>query len=87
MSEQKRNRIIGAITVNAVLLIVIIFAVIIYQIVEISILSAKRKELLNEYAKTMQELQESEDWLDQFNLKQDEVMYILAIQNGYKPNN
>jgi predicted PurR-regulated permease PerM len=87
MSEEKRNRIIGAITVNAVLLIVIIFAVIIYQIVEISILSAKRKELLNEYAKTMQELQESEDWLDQFNLKQDEVMYILAIQNGYKPNN
>jgi predicted PurR-regulated permease PerM len=85
VNEEKRNRIIAAVTVNAVLLIVIILAVIIYQIVEISILSARRKELLQEYAKTMQELEESEDWLDQFNLKQDEVMYILAIQNGYTP--
>jgi predicted PurR-regulated permease PerM len=87
VNEEKRNRIIAAITINAVLLIVIIFAVIIYQIVEISVLSAKRKALLEEYAATMQELEESEDWLEQFNLKQDEVMYILAIRNGYTPNN
>lgn len=85
MSEEKRNRIVGAVTVNAVLLIVIIIAVIIYQIVEISVLSKRRAALLDEYNQTLQQLEDSEDWLDEYYLKQDEIMYILALQNGYKP--
>jgi cell division protein FtsI/penicillin-binding protein 2 len=83
MKTEKRNRIIAAVTVNAVLLIVIFVAVLIYQIVEISILSARKKALTEEYNNVMQELEDSEDWLDEFNLNQEGIMYILALQNGY----
>jgi cell division protein FtsI/penicillin-binding protein 2 len=83
MKNEKRNRIIAAVTVNAVLLIVIFVAVLIYQIVEISILSARKKALTDEYNSVVEELEQSEDWLDEFNLNQEGIMYILALQNGY----
>lgn len=61
MNEEKRNRIIGAVTVNAVLLIVIIIAVVVYQIVMISVLSSQKKDLLEDVARLQQEYQEAED--------------------------
>jgi Tfp pilus assembly protein PilN len=83
VNEQKRNRIIAAITVNAVLLIVIIVAVIIYQIVEISILSSRKKALLEEYTRLSQQLEESEDFLEREDLE--DQLYIIAFQLGYRP--
>ena len=44
-NEEKRKRIIAAFTVSGVILIVILFAVVIYQIVEISVLSERRSKL------------------------------------------
>jgi cell division protein FtsI/penicillin-binding protein 2 len=83
VNEQKRNRIVAAFTVNAVLLIVIIFAVIIYQIVEISILSTRKKELTEEYNRLSQQYEQSVDDLEKLNLE--DQLYILAIQLGYTP--
>ena len=48
-NEEKRKRIIAAFTVSGVILIVILFAVVIYQIVEISVLSERRSKLRQEY--------------------------------------
>jgi cell division protein FtsI/penicillin-binding protein 2 len=81
VNEEKRNRIIAAATVNAVLLIVIIFAVIIYQIVEISILSARKKELTEEYNRLQQEYEQCVDNLEKLDLE--DQLYILALQLGY----
>lgn len=50
MGEEKRNKIVAAITVNAILLIFIILAVIIAQIIQISVLKRRKKELFDELA-------------------------------------
>jgi cell division protein FtsI/penicillin-binding protein 2 len=81
VNEKKHNRIVAAVTVNAVLLIVIIFAVIIYQIVEISILSARKKELTEEYNRLSQEYEQCVDNLEKLDLE--DQLYNLAIQLGY----
>jgi Tfp pilus assembly protein PilN len=83
MNDTKRNRIIAAVTVNAVLLVVIIVAVLIYQIVEISILSSRKKELQEEYTRLSQQLEESEDFLEREDLE--DQLLIIAIQLGYRP--
>ena len=48
-NEEKRKRIIAAVTVAGVVLIVILFAVVIYQIVDICVLKARRDRLQQEY--------------------------------------
>ncbi len=45
MGEEKRNKIVAAVTVNAILLIFIILAVLIAQIVQISVLRRRKAEL------------------------------------------
>jgi hypothetical protein len=47
--DEKRNRIIAAFTVAAVLLVAILFVVLIYQIIEMITLSSIEKQLLDEY--------------------------------------
>lgn len=45
MTEEKRNRIIAAVTVNVILLIAVLAAVIIYQLIFIKIASRERDDL------------------------------------------
>ena len=45
MSEEKRNRLVSAVTVNVILLVVILSAVIIYQLVCIGTLNRVKKEV------------------------------------------
>ncbi len=45
MTDEKRNRIIAAVTVNVILLIAVLVAVIIYQLVFIKIASRERDDL------------------------------------------
>lgn len=49
MKEEKRNKIIAAVAVNAVLLVFILVAVIIAQIVQISVLNRRKQDLITEY--------------------------------------
>ena len=50
MKEEKHNRVVAAITVNAVLLVFILVAIIIAQIVQISVLNRRKEELQTTYA-------------------------------------
>ena len=70
MEEEKRNKIVAAVTINAIILIFIIVAVIIYQIVTISVLNKRKRELWAEYYRLEQKLADAEDILDR--LKYDE---------------
>lgn len=83
MDNNKKTKIACAAAVNAVLLIVLMLVVVVYQIIEISVLSAKKKKLVSEYQAITQKVQESEDWLDYYENHDEEIMYILALQNGY----
>lgn len=85
MEEEKRRRIVAAVTVNAVLLIFIIFAVIIYQIVEISVLSSRKNDLAAQKEALDKELAEREDLLEKIELEGENYYYILALQQGYIP--
>lgn len=49
MKEEKRDRVVAAITVNAVLLVFILLAVIIAQIVQISVLSRRKQDTQTTY--------------------------------------
>ena len=74
-----------AFTVSGVILIVILFAVVIYQIVEISVLSERRSKLRQEYEQTLERIEEGSEWLENYELNKDAIMYQLALQNGYRP--
>lgn len=84
-NEEKRKRIIAAFTVSGVILIVILFAVVIYQIVEISVLSERKSKLRQEYEQTLERIEEGSEWLENYELNKDAIMYQLALQNGYRP--
>ena len=64
MSEEKRNKIIAAVTVNAIILIFIIVAVIIYQLVTISALNNRKKDLNEELYRIEQKYEDAEDILE-----------------------
>ena len=84
-NEEKRKRIIAAFTVSGVILIVILFAVVIYQIVEISVLSERRSKLRQEYEQILDRFEEGSEWLENYELNKDAIMYKLALENGYRP--
>ncbi len=84
-NEEKRKRIIAAFTVSGVILIVILFAVVIYQIVEISVLSERRSKLRQEYGQILDRIEEGSEWLENYELNKDAIMYKLALENGYRP--
>ena len=84
-NEEKRKRIIAAFTVSGVILIVILFSVVIYQIVELSVLSERRSKLRQEYEQILDRIEEGSEWLENYELNKDAIMYQLALQNGYRP--
>ncbi|MDE7075704.1 MAG: hypothetical protein K2O62_00085 [Clostridia bacterium] len=77
MGEEKRNKVIAAVVVNAVLLVFIIVAVLIAQIVQISVLKRRKAELLDEYYSLVQQLEESQDMLDRLETDQ---KYLEIVQ-------
>lgn len=78
MGEEKRNKIVAATVVNAVLLVFIIAAVLIAQIVQISVLKRRKAALLEEYYRLERELEESQSTLDR--LETDEKYREIIIQ-------
>ncbi len=78
MNEEKRNRLIAAIVVNAVILVFIIVSVIIYQIVQICVLSARKKELMEQYNALAVELEEDNSFLTR--LETDEEFREIIIE-------
>lgn len=83
-SSEKRNRIVAAVTVNAIILVFIIVAVIIYQIVAISVLNSRKKVLLDQLAEIKAELATGEDFLERYETNE-EFRHIVdqLVQLGY----
>lgn len=84
MTEDKHNRIMAAITVNAVLLIVILAAIVIYQLVVVSTLRNTRDGLLAEIEQVQQETEDLEKDLNE-RLKSD--WYLEELLAKYLMNN
>lgn len=80
MNEEKRNRLIAAIVVNAVIFVFIIVSVIIYQIVQICVLSARKKELMEQYSALAAELEDDNSFLSR--LETDEEFREIIIELG-----
>lgn len=78
MGEEKRNKIVAAVVINAVLLVFIIVAVLIAQIVQISILKRRKAALLEELTRLEQILEEDQNTLDR--LETDEKYREIVIQ-------
>ncbi|MDE5789169.1 MAG: hypothetical protein K2H78_02005 [Clostridia bacterium] len=74
----KRNKVIAATVVNAVLLVFIIVAVLIAQIVQISVLKRRKAALLDELYRLEQQLEEDQSTLDR--LQTDEKYREIVIQ-------
>lgn len=87
MSEEKRNKITVAVTINAVLLVFILFAVVIAQIVTMGILKNRENQIHEEYEAIQQEYDESKELLDR--LTEDEKfrksMAELYMLGDFKP--
>lgn len=85
MKDQKRERIAAAVTVNVILLIVILAAVVIYQLITLSVMSKKRDALEAEIARYEQLIRQGNDDLEF--LQSEQNLLELALQYGYKfPN-
>lgn len=81
MNEEKRNKIIAAVTVNAILLVIILFAVMIYQFVVIGTLQAKREKIQTEITQYQNKIDKAEQDLEYYR-SQEGVLYWLYY-NGY----
>lgn len=80
MDTRKRNRLVAAGTVAIVLLLVVLVAIMIYQLVVIVQLKERRDQLKEEIDDINQQIEESEDLLDYYeNL---DNLFDLAIEQG-----
>ena len=79
--EQRRIRMAAAITVNVILLIAILTAVIIYQLIAIGIGSSQKKALEKEISEYEQKIDQEEKNLDY--LKSEEFLLDKAFELGY----
>ena len=81
MTEEKRNRLIAAATVNAILLIVILAAVCIFQLVKLVTLNNVKKDLQQQIQIYDEQRQINERTLDYY--KSEEGLYDLAYKYGF----
>ena len=77
MEEEKRKKIVAAITVNAILLLFIIVGVLIYQIIEIGVLTSRKKALNEELAAVRRKYEYAQDILDRLETD-DEYLRIIT---------
>lgn len=66
MTEEKRNRIIAAVTVNVILLIAILTAVCIYQIVQMVTLNNRKQDMQNQIEQWQEEIEKGRDSIEYF---------------------
>lgn len=82
MDEQRKNRIAAAVTVNVILLIVILAAVLIYQMVELVYVSNETKRIKEEIDDYTTKIEQALDDIDY--LKSEQGLFDLALQNGFR---
>lgn len=82
LDEQRKNRIAAAVTVNVILLIVILAAVLIYQMVELVYVSNETKRIKEEIDDYTTKIEQAQDDIDY--LKSEQGLFDLALQNGFR---
>ena len=81
VDEQRRIRMAAAITVNVILLITVLTAVIIYQLISIGIGSSQKKALEKEINEYEQKIAQEEKNLEY--LKSEQFLVDYLFQHGY----
>ena len=81
MEEQRRIRMAAAITVNVILLIAILTAVILYQLISIGIGSSQKKALEKEIDEYTQKVEQEEKNLEY--LKSEQFLLDYLFKHGY----
>lgn len=81
MTQEKRNRIVAAVTVNAVLLLVILMSVLIYQLTTIVALANRKKDIQNQIQEYERQIEDSEDKLDEY--RTEEWLKNKAYEYGF----
>lgn len=81
MTEEKRARLMAAITVNVILLIAILAAVLVYQLVVLTTSRSECKRITDEIERYEQMVQESEDYLER--LQSEEYLRDKLIEYGW----
>lgn len=81
MTDEKRNRIIAAVTVNVILLIVILASVLIYQLVQIKIVSRRRDDIINRIEQIERETDRENNSLEYW--QSHEGLEDLAYEFGF----
>jgi cell division protein FtsL len=77
VSEEKRNKIIAACTVNAILLVIILFAVMIYQFVVMANLGAKKKQIEQDIATYQEKIDNAQKDIDYYNSEQGIITLLV----------
>ena len=77
MDEQRRIRMAAAITVNVILLIAILTAVIIYQLITIGVGNAQKRALENEVKEYTRKIEEKENEKEYLESEQFLLDYLL----------
>lgn len=81
MNESKRNKMVAAITVNVVILIAVLVAVVIYQLVDICVLTSRRDKLKAEITDIQQKIENTENTLEYY--KSESYLLDKAFELGY----
>ena len=81
MAEEKRNRIIAAVTANVILLMVILVAVVIYQLVDLTVISRRRSDIKQQIEYYVTETEKNEKTLDYY--QSYEGLLDKAYQYGF----
>ena len=81
MNESKRNKLIAAVTVNVVILIAVLVAVVIYQLVNICVLTKRRDRLQAEVTTINKEIENMEVSLEYYKSK--DYLMDKALELGY----
>lgn len=81
MTEEKRNRLIAALTVNAILLVVILVAVCIYQLVAIVNLNNIKKEVQSQITAYETAIEKNEKTLEYYQSR--EGLLDKAYEYGF----
>lgn len=83
MREEKRNKIVAAITVNTVLLVFILVAIVIAQIVQISVLNRRKQDLQATFAALMKEKEYAQTMEEQLEVDEKFQKWLLEYIDVY----
>ena len=81
MNESKRNKLVAAVTVNVIILIAVLVAVVVYQLIDICVLTNRRDKLKAEVKSIESEIDDMGKTLEYY--KSESYLLDKAFELGY----